>query len=93
MQAPGSLSPTNFLCREMQTAKQQSPGCFGSELPSSRGTRPAGRGPETVSELLGEGLAGSRRTLGVGRCVMVDRLLPSLIQPRVTPRLGAAPTG
>lgn len=28
MQTLGSLSPTNFLCQEMQTAKHRSPGSF-----------------------------------------------------------------
>lgn len=44
MQAPGSLSPTNFLCREMQTAKQQSPGCFGERAALLPGHEACGAG-------------------------------------------------
>ena len=45
MQTLGSLSPTNFLCQEMQTAKHRCVGYF-SEWASFWGARPAGRRPE-----------------------------------------------
>lgn len=36
MQTLGSLSPTNFLCQEMQTAKHCCVGYFGERPPSGK---------------------------------------------------------
>lgn len=45
MQTLASLSPTNFLCQEMQTAKHRRVGYF-SKWASFWGAGPAGRRPE-----------------------------------------------
>lgn len=53
MQTLGSLSPTNFLCQEMQTAKHCSVGYFMSRL--LRGMRPARQRPATIRKHQGLG--------------------------------------
>lgn len=76
MQTLGSLSPTNFLCQEMQTAKHRSLGSF-REPASSRGAQPAGQRPETIPITSGQGLAGSQVDEGGGWLYFILDRLPS----------------
>lgn len=82
MQTLASLSPTNFLCQETQTAKHRRVGYF-SERASFWGAGPAGRRPEakTRNQLKkkkkstsGQGLLAVSQASGWLLCFILDGL-------------------